>query len=123
MSEEKTTYTYSARDVEEAKRIRKEFVSGEKEPIDRLREIQRKVESRARIPAISLGVIAALVFGVGLCFTLVWAETLFVPGIIIGLVGIVGIALVYPLYKSRLDKEKKLVENEVRQLSDAVIGR
>lgn len=123
MSEVKSTsYTYSARDVEEAKRIRKEFIKGEPSEMDQLRKLQHDAETKARIPAITLGVISALVFGFGFCCTMVWTN-LFIIGIVVGVVGLIGIALVYPLYKARLEKERKLVENEVRQLSDAVIGR
>lgn len=46
----------------------------------------------------ALGVIGALVFGVGLCMTMVW-EGLLVPGIIVGAAGIVLLLCLIPLCK------------------------
>lgn len=114
-------YSYSPKDVEEAKAIRSEFIPVEKKEIDKLRTIKRNAEGRARVPAITLGVIAAIIFGIGFSLTL-FLPSYFILGIAVGIIGIVGIAFAYPLYKSRLSKEKERVEDDVVALADAIIN-
>lgn len=44
-----------------------------------------------------LGVFGAIVFGVGMCMTMVW--NILVPGVIVGLVGIVLLLCLIPVIK------------------------
>lgn len=46
---------------------------------------------------IALGIVGAIVFGVGMCFCLVWEK--FVIGTLIGLVGIVALIALIPIIK------------------------
>ena len=50
------------------------------------------------IGTILLSVVGALVLGVGMCMTMVW-ENLMIPGIIVGVVGIVLLLCLIPLCK------------------------
>ena len=43
------------------------------------------------------GVLAAVVFGVGMCMTMVWG--MMIPGIVVGLVGIVALLCLIPVIK------------------------
>lgn len=45
-----------------------------------------------------LGIVGALVLGVGMCMTMVW-QNLIIPGIVIGIIGIVLLLCLIPLYK------------------------
>ncbi len=45
-----------------------------------------------------LGIVGALVLGVGMCMTMVW-QNLMIPGIVIGIIGIVLLLCLIPLYK------------------------
>lgn len=65
--------------------------------------IRRKMEGKPAIQlnkkavgTIVFGMIGALVFGTGMCMVMVW-ESLLVPGIIVGIVGIVFLICLYPL--------------------------
>ena len=49
------------------------------------------------IGATLLGVAGAIIFGVGMCMTMVWG--MMVPGIIVGIVGIVALLCLIPLIK------------------------
>lgn len=60
-----------------------------------------KLSSRT-IGTILLSVLGALVFGVGLCMTMVW-EGLMIPGIIVGVIGIVLLLCLIPLCKGIKD--------------------
>lgn len=48
------------------------------------------------IGTIALSIVGVLVFGVGMCMTMVW-EGLMIPGIIVGIVGIVLLICLIPL--------------------------
>lgn len=65
--------------------------------------IRRRMEGKPAIQlnkkavgTIVFGMIGALVFGTGMCMVMVW-ESLLVPGIIVGIVGIVFLICLYPL--------------------------
>lgn len=66
--------------------------------------VWRKMEDKApiklsgkTISAILIGIIGALLFGVGMCLTMVWSHM--VPGILIGVVGIVVLLCLIPFIK------------------------
>lgn len=46
---------------------------------------------------IALGILGSLTFGVGMCFTMIWSNL--IPGIIIGLIGMVLLLCLIPVYK------------------------
>ena len=56
-----------------------------------------KVTGKA-VGTVALGVIGALVFGVGMCMTMVW-EGMMIWGIIVGVIGIVLLLCLIPLCK------------------------
>ena len=49
------------------------------------------------IGTVALGVVGALVLGVGMCMTMVWS--MMIPGIVVGIVGIVLLLCLIPLVK------------------------
>lgn len=83
------TFTYSASQQEEVKRIREKYVPATKEEdkMERLRRLDRAATKPGTVAALIVGIISTLIMGVGMCCTMVWSETLFVPGIVIGMVG------------------------------------
>lgn len=67
--------------------------------------VRRKMKGKPAIKitgktvgAVALGIVGALVFGVGMCMVMVW-EGLMVPGIIVGVLGIVLLLCLIPLCK------------------------
>ena len=67
--------------------------------------VRRKMKGKPAIKitgktvgAVALGIVGALVFGVGMCMVMVW-EGLMVPGIIVGVFGIVLLLCLIPLCK------------------------
>ncbi|MDE7282169.1 MAG: hypothetical protein K2N85_01045 [Lachnospiraceae bacterium] len=56
-----------------------------------------KVSGKA-VGTVALGIVGALVLGVGMCMTMVW-EGLMVQGIIVGIIGIVLLLCLIPLCK------------------------
>ena len=67
--------------------------------------VRRKMEGKPAIKitgkavgTVTLGIVGALVLGVGMCMVMVW-EGLMVPGIIVGVIGIVLLLCLIPLCK------------------------
>ncbi|MDE6529746.1 MAG: hypothetical protein K2K96_03105 [Lachnospiraceae bacterium] len=65
--------------------------------------VRRKMQGKPAIKmtgkaigAVALGIVGALVLGVGMCMVMVW-EGLMVPGIIVGVIGIVLLLCLIPL--------------------------
>ena len=70
------------------------------------------------ILSVTLGVIGCLLLGVGMCCTMVWTEQFFIPGIIIGLIGIAAVIAAYPLYTWVTRKEREKVAPQILQLTE-----
>lgn len=75
---------------------------------------------RATATAIGVGVVFALVLGLGMCCTMVWGGILMVVGIIVGLVGIAGCVAVWPLYRSIVVKETARVSPSIEAAYDGL---
>ena len=115
-------YTYSASQQAEIKSIREKYMppTEEEDKMERLRRLDRSVTKTGTTVSIIVGVISTLVFGVGMCCTMVW-EGLMLPGIVIGIVGIIGIVLAYPLYIHITKKQREKVAPEIMRLTDELM--
>jgi hypothetical protein len=88
----------------------------------------RKLDARAKLPATvftyTVGIIAALVFGTGMCLAMgqIGSGTTgsFVLGIIIGFVGMTGMGVNYPIYKRILENGKKKYAFEIMELAKEI---
>lgn len=126
------TYTYSASQQAELMHIREKYATPteEEDKMEQLRKLDASVTQPGMIAALAEGVISTLVMGFGMCCTMVWADTLFVPGIVIGIIGIAGICVAYPLYicitnrrRNKIAPEIMRLADELRQSTAAQIGR
>lgn len=84
----------------------------------------KKLDSRAKLPATvftySWGIIFALVFGTGMCLAMqVIGSGIggMILGIIVGIVGLIGCSVNYPIYKKMLAKGKAKYAYEIVQLA------
>ncbi|MDO4386053.1 MAG: dihydropteridine reductase [Clostridia bacterium] len=88
----------------------------------------RKLDAKAKLPAsiftYSVGVVSALVFGTGMCFTMgqIGGGTTgsFVLGVIIGLLGMAGMGVNYPIYRRILEKGKQKYAFEIMELAKEI---
>lgn len=118
---ESFSYTYSAKQQEEVKRIRQKYVPPEEDKLEQLRKLDESATRPGRVAAIALGVVSALVLGIGMCCTMVWTQ-FFVPGIVIGILGIVGISAAFPLCAAITRQQRKKLAPQIMQLSQELIG-
>ena len=115
------TYTYSAREQEEVRRIREKYSPRPEDKLEQLRRLDEGVTRKATVAALVLGVVGTLVLGLGMSCTLVWAETLFVPGIVIGVIGIAALCAAYPVYQHLVKKERERIAPEILRLTDELM--
>lgn len=87
----------------------------------------RKLDARAKLPATifvySFGVIAALIAGFGMCLSMGVigsGKSALVIGIIVGIIGFVGVAINYPIYKKLLAKGKQKYAFVIIQLAKEI---
>ena len=88
----------------------------------------RKLDARAKLPATiftyTFGIIAALVTGVGMCFSMnvigSGTTTMFVLGVIVGIVGLAGMGINYPIYKKMLAKGKQKYAYDIIELAKEI---
>lgn len=88
-----------------------------------LKKLDRKAKSKANIFAYSFGVIASLVLGVGMCLSMKVignGSFMMILGIVIGIIGIIGISVNYPIYKRLLESGKKKYAFEIMQLAKEI---
>jgi hypothetical protein len=111
-------YTYSAKQQEEIETIRKRYVPKEENKMEQLRRLDESATRPGTIAALVVGVLSALVLGVGMSCTMVWGGSLFIPGIIIGVIGIAGVGAAYPLYNRITKKQREKLAPEILRLTD-----
>lgn len=88
-----------------------------------LKKLDRKAKSKANIFAYSFGVIASLVLGVGMCLSMKVignGSFMMILGIVIGIIGIIGISVNYPIYKRLIESGKKKYSFEIMQLAKEI---
>lgn len=114
-------FTYSAKQQEEVLKIREKYVPKEEDKLEQLRRLDASVTQKGCMASLIVGVVSALILGVGMCCCMVWGGNLFIPGIIIGVVGIAGVALAYPLYERITKKERERIAPEILRLTDELM--
>lgn len=117
------TYTYSAKEQEEIKKIRDKYAPPTKEEtsMEQLRRLDASATKGATIVSLIVGIISSLILGIGMCCTMVWDGGLFLPGIIIGIVGIAGVIAAYPIYTHMVRRKRAKLAPEIMRLSDELM--
>lgn len=122
-------FTYSAKEQEEIKRIRKKYAAPaeEEDKMVQLRRLDASVYSKATMAALVIGVIGALVMGLGMSIVMtdigaaLGTILAMIVGVGIGVIGIVLICLAYPMYTRTLKKEREKIAPEIIRLTDELM--
>lgn len=123
MEEKRETfhYTYSAKQQEEIRNIRKKYAAPENDKMEQLRRLDRSAAQKGTAVSLAAGVLGALLLGIGMCCCMVWGGPLFIPGIVVGVAGIVLVCCAYPLYIRATEKERKRIAPEILRLADELM--
>ena len=126
-------YTYSTKQRDEVRAIRKKYTPTEPEDVDNitlLRNIDSEVTRKATVRALTAGVMGALLMGTGMSMLMTDISSKagldsgisLLIGIVIGMVGLIIMCVTYPLYNHILERERARVADEVIRLSDELLG-
>ena len=128
---ESFTYTYSAKEQEELKKIRQKYEPKEEDKMDQLRRMDASVTGKATVRALTVGIIGALIMGLGMSLVMTnlaeimglvyFQKFTMLLGIIIGIVGMIMACLAYPIYQRVLRKERERIAPEVLRLTDELM--
>ncbi len=119
-------YTYSAQRQREVEEIRKKYLPKEEDKMAELRKLHAMPTQTAQAASLAVGIIGALILGTGmsLCMTDIGAflgRLAIVFGIVVGLAGMVLVALAYPLYNRILKTKRQKIAPEILRLSDELL--
>ena len=125
-TKEKFEYTYVAPTESErrvAEEIRNRYLPQKKseDKFTKLKELDEKVKNPPTAWALVLGVAGTLIFGLGMAMVLEWS--LIFWGIVVSAVGLIPVALAYPVYCWVLKRGKKKYGAQILKLSEEILNR
>ena len=103
-----------------AESIAKDYAPKESSKLVALKKLDNKAKLPATIFTYSWGIVSALVFGIGMCLAMqVIGSGLagMVLGIVVGIIGMIGCGVNYPIYKKMLEKSKAKYAYEIVELA------
>lgn len=123
------SYTYSAREQEEIKNIRKKYAVPEEDKMSLLRKLDAGVTKKATVAALVLGIAGILILGLGMSLAMsdfgeilgAHRETAMIVGTVIGIIGMVPTCLAYPVYNLAIKKEREKIAPEILRLTDELM--
>jgi len=119
-------FTYSAAQQREVEAIRKKYLPKEEDKMEQLRKLHAIPTQKAQAASLAVGIIGALIMGTGMSLAMTdigrgLGGLDMVVGIVIGIVGMVLVALAYPLYNWVLKKQREKIAPEILRLSDELL--
>lgn len=119
-------FTYSAERQREIEDIRKKYLPKDENKMDQLRKLHNSATIKAKTASIAIGTIGVLILGTGMSLIMTELGVLlgafsFVIGILVGLAGLIMVALAYPVYNSVLKKERRRIAPEILRLTDELL--
>lgn len=113
-------YTYSAPRQSEILQIREKYLPKEVTKLDQLRALDESVTKRGSAVSLAHGILFTLLLGFGMSCCMVWAGKLFVPGIMIGCIGLAGVVMTYPIYNRIVRQDREKIAPEILRLTDEI---
>ena len=115
------SYNYSAARNKEVESIRRKYMPREESKLEKLKKLDVRVQMAGVIESLCLGVIGALVFGIGMCFFLnVFTGTIGITALFM-IIGTLLMLPAYPICKQISKKAKAKYTPEILRLSEEII--
>ena len=116
------SYNYSAARNREVENIRRKYMPCEESKLDKLKRLDCRVQTAGTVESLCIGVIGALVFGIGMCFFLdVFSGAAWLTSILI-IFGTLLMISAYPIYKKISSRIKAELTPEILRLSEEIIN-
>ena len=119
-------FTYSASRQQEVEAIRKKYLPKETDKMEQLRKLHAVPTQKAQTASLAVGIVGALIMGTGMSLAMTdigsaLGSLAMVIGIAVGLVGMVLVALAYPIYNRVLKKQREKIAPQILRLSDELL--
>ena len=108
-------------------KIRTQYTEKEHTQLDALKQLDKKVKTPANVFAYIFGSIGAIVMGSGMSLVMtdlgntLGMESTMVPGIVIGIIGMLIAIINYPIYKGILGSRRKKYADQIIALSNKIM--
>lgn len=109
-------------------KIRTQYTEKEHTQLDALKELDAKVKRPANVFAYTFGTIGAVIMGGGMSLVMtdigstIGVENAMIPGIIIGIAGMLMAIINYPIYKGILTSRRKKYADQIMKLSEKIMS-
>lgn len=104
-----------------AEQLANEYAPKDASKIVALRKLDAKAKMPATIAVYTIGIVAALVMGTGMCLSMKvigdGSTGMFVIGMVLGILGIAAAGINYPLYKKLIARGKEKYAYEIMELA------
>lgn len=118
------SYTYSARQQEEVLAIRQKYLPPAEDKMEQLRKLDRQTNLPGTIAAIVVGLSGAFLFGLGLCCTTIESWSIyFMPGIFVGLLGLLLMIVTIPLHYAVTKYMRRRMAKRVLAITDELLQK
>lgn len=105
-----------------AERVQYQYTEHGETKTDRLKKLDRAAKKPVAVFAYIFGTIGSLVLGTGMCFSMKVIGDMMIPGIVIGLIGLLMVSVNYGIYKKILNSRKKKYAEQVLKLSSELLN-
>lgn len=123
MNNENTfSYTYSAKENQEVLNIRKKYLPQEESKLEELKRLDDLVQTSGMVQALSAGIGGVLIFGLGMCLAMEVIDHMVWLGVVLGLMGVVGMAAAWPVYRRFFTKAKERYAPRILELTEELSG-
>ena len=117
------SYKYSAKENAEAEEIRRRYMPRCETPMDEVKRLDAQVQNAGVVESLCIGITGSLMLGLGMSFAMQVmgggvATMLF--GIVVGIVGMTGMAAAYPVYRAQKRKVKEKLTPKILELIDTL---
>ncbi|MBE6942336.1 MAG: dihydropteridine reductase [Ruminococcaceae bacterium] len=106
-----------------AESIAKDYAPKESSKLVALKKLDNKAKLPATVFTYTWGIVSTLIFGTGMCLAMQVIGsglTGLIIGIVIGILGMIGCGVNYPIYKKMLEKGKAKYAYEIVQLAKEI---
>ena len=115
------SYKYSAVENKEIQEIRKRYLPQSESKLEELKRLDMQVQNAGMVESLCIGIISSLVFGLGMCLAMQIIGTgigMMVLGIVIGIIGMAGILVAYPVCRRKQRKAKENLSPRILELTE-----
>ena len=110
-----------------AEQLANEYAPKDTSKVVALRKLDARAKRPAAVFAYTFGIAAALVTGAGMCLSMDviggGTAAMFILGVALGLAGLLGMAVTYPIYRRLLKQGREKYAHDIIQLAREITER